>query len=79
LLPRTRLALAAGLLSLTYVAPALAQSEAEYQAACQDDALRLCSEHLPDHGKIKSCLLGHKKSITAACRDLVTGKKKKQG
>jgi len=82
MLPRTRLALAAALLASAMTGPALGQSEAEYQAACQDDALRFCSEHVPDHAKIKSCLMTHKASLTPACRAIVSqgGKKKpKQG
>ncbi len=73
------IALAAAFLSMTFAMPALCQSEAEYQQACQDDALRLCSEHVPDHAKIKSCLVAHKKAISPACRSLVSpGKPKKQ-
>jgi hypothetical protein len=73
------IALAAAFLSISFAAPALSQSEAEYQQACQDDALRLCSEHVPDHAKIKSCLLAHKKAISPACRSLVSpGKQKRQ-
>ncbi len=78
MLAPTRLALGAAFLSITFAMPALAQSEEEYQLACQDDALRLCSEHVPDRAKIKSCLLAHKKAITPACRAMVTSKQKKK-
>lgn len=82
MLLRTRLALATVLLTGALVTPALCQSEAEYQQACQDDALRLCSEHIPDHGKIRSCLVAHKASLAAACRAMVSParqKRQKQG
>lgn len=78
MLPRTRLALAAAFLSMAFTMPALCQSEAEYQQACQDDALRLCSEHVPDHAKIRSCLVAHKKSLAPACRDLLSPARKKK-
>jgi len=75
---RRRLALAAALLSCAVAAPALAQSQEEYQAACQDDALRFCSEHVPDHAKIKSCLGARKASLSPPCRALVSPAKKKR-
>lgn len=78
MLPRMRFALAAALFSCASTVPALGQSDAEYQQACQDDALRLCSEHVPDHAKIKSCLVSHKTSLTAACRTLVSPAQKKK-
>jgi hypothetical protein len=78
--PRTRLAFAAALLFGAAATPALSQTEDEYAAACQDDALRLCSEHVPDHAKIKSCLIAHKASLTPACRTLVSpAKRRKKG
>ncbi len=78
MLQRTRLALAAGFLSVAFAAPALGQSEAEYQQACQDDALRLCSEHISNNAKIKSCLVAKKASLSSACRALVSPSKKKR-
>jgi hypothetical protein len=82
MLPRTRLVLAGTILSIAWSVPALCQSEAEYQAACQNDALNYCIEHLPDRAKIKSCLLAHKRSLTPACRALMSpahGTKSKKG
>lgn len=82
MLPDSRHAIAAALLFLVSAAPALAQTESEYQQACQDDALRLCSEHVPDHAKIHRCLVAHKASLTPQCRTLVVPaqkKKRKQG
>jgi len=78
MLPRTRLGLAAAVLAIAFAMPGLCQTEDEYAQACQDDALRLCSEHLPDHAKIKSCLLAHKKSLAPVCRDLLSSVKKKK-
>jgi hypothetical protein len=80
--PRTRLALAAALITSAMAVPALGQSQEEYQAACQDDALRLCSEHISDHAKIRACLVAHKASISPACRAMLSQaprKKRKQG
>lgn len=78
MVPRTRLSLALALIVGAATTPAFGQSQAEYQMACQDDALRLCSEHVPDHAKIRSCLVAKKASLTAPCRALVSPTRQKK-
>jgi hypothetical protein len=72
-----RYGLAAALVCSASNMPASGQTLDEYQQACQDDALRFCSEHVPDHAKVKSCLLAHKTSLTDTCRALLRPAKKK--
>jgi hypothetical protein len=60
--------------SIVLVTPALSQSSSMQQQsdACNGDALRLCGAYVPDHGKIHSCLIANKASLTPACRAMVT-------
>jgi len=57
----------AAVLGLSYT-QALAQSQAEGQQACGNDALSLCSDAIPDAGRVAACL--HKKysQVSAPCR-----------
>jgi hypothetical protein len=64
-------------LGLAMALPAQCQTLEDYQAACQDDALRLCSEHVSDHAKTKSCLQANKKSLSSACRGMLSPGKQK--
>jgi len=50
------------------VAPAMSQSRAQQQAACEDDALRLCPNQIPDEAAIRNCLARQKASLSPACR-----------
>ncbi len=56
-------------------APALAQSAAEQ--ACTPDVMSLCSEFVPDRGRITSCLRRNRGSLSAGCRAVMGGKSKK--
>jgi hypothetical protein len=59
--------------SIVLATPALSQSTLQQQSdACNGDALRLCGAYVPDHGKIHSCLIANKASLTPACRAMVT-------
>ncbi len=46
-------------------------------AACSTDAMRLCSDAIPDEGKVASCMMSRKSDLTAGCRaffvDVSTG------
>lgn len=66
---KTPFALAAAL-SLLMIAQAAAQSgtRAQQQAACEDDAYRLCPDAVPDETRITSCLARQKASLSPACR-----------
>jgi hypothetical protein len=54
--------------SLLMVAPAMSQTRAQEQAACQDDALRLCPNQIPDEAAIRNCLARQKASLSPACK-----------
>lgn len=64
-------ALTAVFASLLMTSGALCDKYQKEQAACQDDAMRLCGPYIPDHGKIHSCLVTYKANISPACRAMV--------
>jgi hypothetical protein len=49
-------------------APAAAQGTPEQQQACQPDAMRLCSEFIPDVPKITACMVRKRMALSPACR-----------
>jgi hypothetical protein len=54
------------------LAPAAAQGTPEQQQACQPDAMRLCSEFIPDIPKITACMAKKRTSLSPACRAVFT-------
>ncbi|HML09197.1 MAG TPA: hypothetical protein VK430_13840 [Xanthobacteraceae bacterium] len=62
-----RLPLAAGAL-FGSVALAAAQGSPEARQACTPDAIRLCSEFIPDAELVKSCMLAKRPKLSEACR-----------
>jgi hypothetical protein len=54
------------LLTVLTTAPAFAYTD-EQVRACTPDVMRLCSEAIPDQGKITKCMIQKKKQISAAC------------
>lgn len=38
------------------------------QAACYDDAQRLCGDFMPDSDKVEACMLTMKAKVSARCR-----------
>lgn len=63
-----KFALIAFVLTLaTFAAPASAYTQEE-QAACQDDAFRICNHAIPDEQKVKACFLANMKKLSPACR-----------
>jgi hypothetical protein len=61
------LALPAGIL-LGSLGTASAQGSDAAREACTPDALRLCSEFIPDEGRVKSCMLSRRSQLSEACR-----------
>lgn len=43
-------------------------SESEKEAACRDDAIRLCAEFIPDRDKITLCMQKKTAQLGPACR-----------
>ena len=53
------------------ITPALAQSgpsEAVQRQACMGDALRLCSEYVPDRDQIRDCMAAQRDQLSPSCR-----------
>src|SRR6266700_2562067 len=48
--------------------PAAAQGTPEQQQACQPDAMRLCSEFIPDVERIIACMTKNRLRLSPACR-----------
>ena len=55
--------------------PAAAQSRGtpEQQQACQPDAMRLCSEFVPDVDRITACMIKNRIRLSPPCRAVFTG------
>ena len=66
------LALLAGA-SLYRLDGANAQASPEVQQACTPDAMRLCSEFIPDVAKITACMKAKHAQLSAACRIAMRG------
>jgi hypothetical protein len=74
--------LAAVALSLAvWASPAAAQRADEMrgggQHPCAGDAQRVCSEFIPDRGKVASCLFKNKRQLSGACQASLGGGKVK--
>jgi hypothetical protein len=70
-----------GLALLTLPEPAAAQWSAKQKAACQGDAMRLCSQSLADPGQLSACMSRNSSKVSAGCKAAMGGggKKKKRG
>jgi hypothetical protein len=49
-------------------APASAAYTAEQQAACQDDAFRLCGDAVPDERRVRACMARKIRQLSPGCR-----------
>ena len=58
-------------------APAAAQGTPEQRAACEGDALRLCSQFVPDVARITACMQRNKRHLSPRCRAMFKGPPKK--
>jgi hypothetical protein len=60
---------AAALLGVALMsAPASAQGTPEQRAACENDAMRLCQQFVPDVDRIKSCMARNRRHLSPRCR-----------
>src|SRR5208282_2642654 len=53
---------------LAVLNPAAAQGSDEARQACTPDAMRLCSEFIPDVPRITACMKARHAQLSAACR-----------
>ena len=49
------------------------QGSAEARQACTPDAMRLCSEFIPDAERVKACMLRKRAQLSQACRVAMRG------
>jgi hypothetical protein len=61
-----RLSAPALLISIMMITPAFAYTD-EQVSACTPDVMRLCSDAIPDEGRITKCMIQKKKQISATC------------
>jgi hypothetical protein len=63
-------ALALAVLFLSIPASAFAQPDlrAQQQAACEDDAYRLCPDEIPDEARVANCMARQRARLSPACR-----------
>ena len=54
------------LVIVAMVGPAFAYTD-EQVSACTPDVMRLCSDAIPDEGRIIKCMMQKKKQISSAC------------
>lgn len=66
------LALLAGA-SLYGLGSASAQGSPDARQACTPDAMRLCSEFIPDVAKITACMRAKRSQLSEACRVAMAG------
>lgn len=71
--------IAAMILAGVMTAPAIGQGLTlqQEEADCQGDAMRLCGPAIPDHAKIRACLIYYQAYLSPACRAIVAPKGKR--
>jgi hypothetical protein len=47
--------------------PASAYTQ-EQQAACQDDAFRVCGQFIPDEQRTRACMIANRSQLSARCQ-----------
>lgn len=52
---------------------AAAQASPEVRQACTPDAMRLCSEFIPNAEKVKTCMMAKRSQLSEACRVAIRG------
>jgi hypothetical protein len=70
---------ACGLAVCLVSAPAAAQGTPEQRQACQPDAMRLCSEFVPDVDRITACMIKNRIRLSPPCRAVFTAPRKEKG
>jgi hypothetical protein len=68
-----RLALPVGALLLCGVGGASAEVPADVQQACTPDAMRLCSDTIPDVAKTTACMKAKRAQLSQECRVAMAG------
>ena len=63
-----RLALPVGALLIGLHAAAAQDRMAEARQACTPDAMRLCSEFVPDANRVRACMMRKRSQLSQPCR-----------
>lgn len=66
------LALPVGLL-VAGISTASADVSPEVQQACTPDAMRLCSEFIPDRAKVTACMMRNRRNLSVECKTAMGG------
>ncbi len=72
----TSFAALAGLALWLGFSPAAAQGTPEQRAACENDALRLCQEFVPDVQRITACMSQKRRYLSPQCRVYFVGRRR---
>jgi hypothetical protein len=75
----THLAALAGIALWLGLSPAAAQGTPEQRAACENDAMRLCSEFAGDVSRITACMSQKRRYLSPQCRVHFGGKRRGRG
>jgi hypothetical protein len=51
-----------------FLGAALSMVTSEQREACTPDAMKLCSDFIPDPGRVKGCLIQHVAALSLPCR-----------
>jgi hypothetical protein len=65
---KIRATLALALFCVALAPIAATAGEQEDQQACMNDAMTVCSQFIPDRGRVGSCLYANRSRISVACR-----------
>jgi hypothetical protein len=68
-----RLALPVGALLFCSAGAVIAQAPPEVQQACTPDAMRLCSDTIPDVAKTTACMKAKRAQVSQECRVAMAG------
>jgi hypothetical protein len=50
----------------------------QQRAACEGDAMRLCSEYVPDVQRVTACMQQKRRYVSAGCRAVMMGGRRKR-
>jgi len=71
----TGFAMLLGLALMIDASPAAAQGTPEQRAACEDDAMRLCGQFVPDVDRITACMHARRSQLSPRCRAVFSRKR----
>jgi hypothetical protein len=73
--PITGFAMLLGLVLMIDASPAAAQGSPQQRAACENDAMRLCGQYVPDVDRITACMHARRSQLSPRCRAVFARKR----